>query len=487
MRGGVLRGSRYDVRTATMVDLIGTAYHIESDKIIGGPNWLDWDRFDIAATAPPTTTRDNLNLMLQQMLADRFHLVVRKDTRPMPAFALTTGKTKPKMKPASGAGEGGCKDVPQNPAPGTVPYFAVSCQNVTMKAFAGMLNGFALAGGFNGNYLPNPVVDETGIDGAWDFEMKWTPQPRLPQAGADGISLFDAVDRQLGLKLEPQKLPLPVLIVESVNQKPTPNEPGVAAKIAPAPPTEFEIATIKLTAPDVKDQMGRLQNGRLDLRNFTLRQILQIAWDINDNPEMIAGLPKSADSVHYDVTAKVASTGLVDAQQVDYDTLQIMLRGLLAERFGLKTHMEDRPVSAYTMTAGPQTKLMKADPQNRTNCKSGGSPKNPILNRVITCQNTNMTQFAGVLQNLVQGYVKAPIKDATGLDGYYDFVINFTGVSLLPGARFDPNANSGSADPNGAMTLPEAMLKQLGLKLEMGKRPLPVLVVDHVEDKPADN
>jgi uncharacterized protein (TIGR03435 family) len=73
------------------------------------------------------------------------------------------------------------------------------------------------------------------------------------------------------------------------------------------------------------------------------------------------------------------------------------------------------------------------------------------------------------------------------MEGYWDFSVNFSGVNLLPGAQFDPNATSGTSDPNGSLTLPEALQKQLGLKLEMGKRPLPVLVVDHVEEKPAEN
>src|SRR5204863_5986879 len=115
---------------------------------------------------------------------------------------------------------------------------------------------------------------------------------------------------------------------------------------------------------------------------------------------------------------------------IDFDMLLLMFRGLLAERFGLKVHMEDQPVSAYTMTATKQTKLQKADPQNRTNCKSGAGT-NPILNRLITCQNMNMPQFAAILQNAAGGYVRAPIKDATGLDGYWDFSVNFSGVNLL--------------------------------------------------------
>ena len=110
-----------------------------------------------------------------------------------------------------------------------------------------------------------------------------------------------------------------------------------------------------------------------------------------------------------------------------------------------------------------------------------------MLNRLITCQNMSMTQFAVMLENLASGYVRAPVKDATGLEGYWDFKVNFSGVSLLPGARFDPNETSEASDPNGSLTLPEALQKQLGLKLELEKRPIPVLVVDHVDDKPTEN
>jgi uncharacterized protein (TIGR03435 family) len=98
----------------------------------------------------------------------------------------------------------------------------------------------------------------------------------------------------------------------------------------------------------------------------------------------------------------------------------------------------------------------------------------------------NMTQFAIILQQMVSGYVHAPVKDATGLDGYYDFTVNFSGINQLPGARFDPTA-TGATDPNGSLSLPEALQKQLGLKLEMEKRPLPVLVIEHVDEKPTDN
>ena len=480
-RGGALRGARFEVRTATMVELISFAYDMESDKVLAGPSWLDWDRFDVAAKASPSTTHEDLILMLQKLLAERFQLVIHKDTKPMPAFALTAGKGKPKMKEASGSGDARCQGVPQKPDPGTVPYVVISCHNVTMAALIDVLGGYG-----GGTYMADPVVDQTGLGGTWDFDLKWTARNRLAQAGSDGISLFDAVDKQLGLKLEAKKAPQAVLIVDSVNEKPAPNEPGVATKIPPAPPTEFEVATIKPSAPDATGQNGSIRNGRLNLQNFTLKQMIQAAWDLPNNDEMVVGVPKSAESAHYDVVAKAATSESVKAQDIDTDSLRLMLRSLLEERFGLKAHMEDRPVSAYTMTAGKQTKLQKADSQNRTSCKSGAGT-NPMLNRLITCQNMNMTQFALMLQDMANGYVRAPIKDATGIEGNYDFSVNFSGVGLLPGRAFDPNATSGTTDPNGSLTLPEALQKQLGLKLEMGKRPIPVLVIDHVEDKPSAN
>src|SRR5215467_15623765 len=118
LHGGALRGSRFEVRTATMVDLISMAYNMESNKVLGGPNWLDWDRFDVAAKAPQGTKQEELNQMLQNLLADRFKLVTHKDSKPMPAYALTVGKdNKPKMKQASGGGQAECRPV-QNAAPG---------------------------------------------------------------------------------------------------------------------------------------------------------------------------------------------------------------------------------------------------------------------------------------------------------------------------------------------------------------------------------
>src|SRR5881396_1653313 len=108
--GGVLRRGRYELHKATMLDLITRAYDLDADKVLGGPSWLETDRFDVIATAPPATPPENIRLMLQALLADRFKLAVHKDSKSLPTFALTVGKSgKPKLKESDGSGNSGCQ------------------------------------------------------------------------------------------------------------------------------------------------------------------------------------------------------------------------------------------------------------------------------------------------------------------------------------------------------------------------------------------
>ncbi len=491
--GGVLRGGRYDLRHATMLDLISAAYGVDSAKVAGGPGWLELDRFDIVAKAPPATSPDTVKLMLRSLLSDRFKLVTHADTRQMPAFVLSLGKGKPKLKEASGDAGTGCQGVPQTPQPDAIPINVISCRGVTMESFAQVLRGVA------GAYISDPVNDSTGLKGAWDFDLKWTSRALLARAGSDGITIYDAVDKQLGLKLEPQKAPTPVIVVDGVNEKPTANQPDIATTLPPPPPTEFEVADIKPSMPDARPNGRILPGGRLDLAGLPLRQLIGIAWDINNPEEFIVDAPKFVDSDRFDVVAKASTTtsGPASALQVDIDDLQLMLRALLIDRFKLATHMEDRPLNAYTLLAA-KPKLTKADPLNRTGCKEGPAPASkdprdahPILARLVTCRNMTMAQFADMLPSLASGYVHSAVLDETGIEGAWDFTVNFSPIGALrsalpppPGATADPSAAS---DPSGALSLPDALNKQLGLKLELRKRPVPVLVIDHVEQKPTEN
>ena len=100
--GGVQRGERYELRKATMLDLIRIAWDVDPNIVFGGPDWLEFDQFDIAAKAPPGTAPSKVRLMLQSLLAERFGLVVHHDTRPMPSFVLAQGKNQSKLSKIGG-------------------------------------------------------------------------------------------------------------------------------------------------------------------------------------------------------------------------------------------------------------------------------------------------------------------------------------------------------------------------------------------------
>ncbi|MCU1329450.1 MAG: hypothetical protein JWN34_4820, partial [Bryobacterales bacterium] len=266
------RGGRYEIRSATMVDLIRIAHGVDGDKVVGGPNWLELDRFDVIAKAPADSTTDTHKLMLQALLEDRFKLKLHKDTKPLPTWVLTAGK-KPQLKEAEGSEQTGCKPKastgPQeggvrlitssptgaqttiNLGPGmTIQY---ECRNMTMEAFAGGLRGMLGA-----SLGPNQVLDQTGLKGSWNFDVKWSMQFMGPVGGAsvERVSIFEAMEKQLGLKLEEKQVPTPVLVVDSVTRTPTPNPPEVAKELPTIPlPTEFEVTDVKAAGPEFR--MGR--------------------------------------------------------------------------------------------------------------------------------------------------------------------------------------------------------------------------------------
>ena len=178
----------------------------------------------------------------------------------------------------------------------------------------------------------------------------------------------------------------------------------------------------------------------------------------------------------------------------------MMLRALLIERFKIQAHMEDRPISAYTLLAA-NPKLRPADPLSRTRCTEGPGPDgkdpriaSPVLNRLVTCQNMTMAQIGNELQHVASGYIYGPVLDSTGIKGSWDFTLSFSSADqILPAAATKPTPSPDGtttatvADPNGALSLFDAVNKQLGLKLEKQRRPAPVLVIDHIEETPTEN
>jgi len=529
-RAAPVRNGRYEIKNATMVDLIRFAYGFENDKVLGGPSWLELDRFDVVAKVPADSNSDMNKQMLQALLEERFKLVARKETKPLPAYALVVGK-KPLMKEADGTEQTGCRPKPSSgpgpggPGPGgaavmrltmmtsdgggqpqtftlgpggTIEY---NCRNQSMEQFAANLKGM-----IGNNLGTSPVRDETGLKGVWNFDLNYSIGFVFGPGGDDAnrISIFTAVEKQLGLKLEERQVPTPVITVDSVNRLPSPNPPGTEKLLPTIPvPTEFEVASVKPSDPGGRG--GRFQTqpgGRLTAQGMNLRFLVARAFNTPNfnmfNSDAIVGLPGFADTERYDVIAK-APTPEGATAQIDMDAMAPMILSLLKERFGLKYHTEERPVTAYTLVAA-KPKLKKADPNARTSCKNDTAPPPAAPgSRTWTCRNMTMDQFVDRLQGMNQD-LSWPVANATGLEGGWDFSFTFNQRMAMPAmamAMGGRGGGGGEGAPGGAMptaseptdsyTVFEALEKQLGLKLEKQKRPMPVIVIDHLEQKPTEN
>jgi uncharacterized protein (TIGR03435 family) len=494
MHGPLRQGVRWELKNGSMVDLIAFAYRLEPDKVLGGPSWLEFDRFDVIAKAEPNTPPEKLQAMLQSLLADRFKLVFHNDTKPFSGWALTAGKN-PKLTDSDGSGEPRC-GLRMMPGPGldagagprTVGAIG-SCHNATMEVFANFIRARVAPGIANSSAK---IVDKTELKGTYDFELKFSLTAPPP-------AILDAIDKQLGLKLEPIQIPTPVILVDSANRKPTPNAPEVATAFPPLP-SAFEVASLKPSPPPDGGRGSRggsgagvYQSDRLTRRNATLTQLINTAWSIY-SPDQIVGLPKFADTDHYDlmatVTKSMATTEGGSRDQVDLDLYRPMYQNLLIDRFHMKIHYETRPVNAWVLTA-VKPKLQQADPASRTTWTNGPvagekDPRmgNPALNRLVNCHNMTMAEFAELLPSIAPGNQMSVVRDETGLQGSWNFRLTFSGFGFDTAGAGPQNDAS---DPSGGISLIDAISKQLGLKLALQKRPTQVLVIDHIDPKSTEN
>src|SRR5215831_9688942 len=495
--GGVLREGHYVNRDETMLELIEAGYGVSEDNISGGPGWMSLDLFDVIAKVPDGTTPATANLMLQALLADRFGLVTHRGTQPVPRYVLTIAKGGSKLKAASGSGSPSCQ--PVNPPTGppadlaSQPNIKVACHNLTASGIADNLRQMA-----NG-YFDHDIVDSTKLEGTWDFEIEWTGRGVLAAKGADGISAFDAVEKQLGLKVDLQNVPMESFVVERVNRTPTPNQAGIQTALALAA-ARFEAAQIKPADPDARPFVGLLYTGGSQMRaGGTLRQMIAMSLQVSPNvaDDMLIGLPKSADTQRWDITAKVPSTGegapnIVRGRPAPppFSVGLEMLRGLLVDQFELKFHTENREVTVYALTAATgKRKLTQAADSERSVCKPNPNAPKPYTNIqvMIECTNTSMAELAQNLQQQAGAYIDHPIADATGLSGGWNFLIGWTPKAALQapqtpaptqGPAPTPDQPAGAVVeapvPNGISVF-EAVERELGLKLVKQKRSIPVI------------
>jgi uncharacterized protein (TIGR03435 family) len=499
MQGGFPIPGRYELRRATMLDLIRAAYAVDADKVYGGPSWLDYDRFDVIAKVPAGTRPDALKRMLQSLLAERFKLVVKMDKRPLPAYVLSKAKGGPKLSAADGKSDAfGCQSLPTTRT-GEGAYSRIQCRNVTMEAFAAGLRRLSS----NPTLGTLPVVGATELEGAWDIDLQFPAVVlRFSRASGSSVSnadgIFGAIEK-LGLKLELSKAPQEVLVLEDVKEQPTANPPGVATSLPDLPSPEFEVATIRpceVDGPGTTRPPRFEPGGRVTAMCMPLLALIEGVWNLGPQQKSVGGpkwLESDSRGGRYTITAKAPAGTFADASgnapTQSRDALNAMMRALLIDRFKLAVHFEDRPVDAYSLVA-VKPKLTKADPANRTGCTRETKAEGAGFSSRFVCQNITMAQFAEQLQGLDPVYISYPVLDATGLDGAWDFTIsnNLVVAGLLGGRGGGAAAAPGElADPSGSLSFIDAIEKELGLKLEMRRRPAPVLVIDHIEEKPTEN
>jgi uncharacterized protein (TIGR03435 family) len=212
---GIIRpapgGQRYVATNVPLRLLLTVAYSVKGDQITGGPDWVDTARFDMNAAAARPSNSDELHLMLQNLLAERFHLRFHKETKQLPIYALSVDKDGPKLHAhqAQNAGE---------------PWIDQSIERilqVTMHAKVVTMDYFAFR---LSQVLDRPVINQTKLPGSFDFDLAYTrePPPGIPENAllngqpldTSGPTIFDALRRQLGLKLEATKGPVQILVID---------------------------------------------------------------------------------------------------------------------------------------------------------------------------------------------------------------------------------------------------------------------------------
>jgi uncharacterized protein (TIGR03435 family) len=210
-RGGQIRPSKGQIamENVSLWKAICFAYGIGEDKdyAITTPGWMKTERYDIVGKIPPGTTWEQMLRMLQGTLAERLKVTVHRETKDLPVYALVVAKDGPKLQAAEMM-HGGFRLGPGS----------IQAEAAPLAAFADRLS----------QMVDRPVIDQTGLVGAFKLSLEWTPDqpaassPEEPARTA-GVSVFTAIQQQLGLRLEARKSAVPILVVDSGERVPTEN------------------------------------------------------------------------------------------------------------------------------------------------------------------------------------------------------------------------------------------------------------------------
>jgi uncharacterized protein (TIGR03435 family) len=498
---------RVDIRNATLVNLIDYAHGIEDDdgredaSIVGGPSWLDFDRFDVAAMVPslqpaiPDNGQPNYGMyapgtngtirpVVERILEERFHLKYHHEDRPLPGYVVTVAKDGPKLAEAKDPTEpGGCQGAREKDNPGRV---TTKCTSETIGQFLTLIGGT----------FRHPLLDRTGLTKPYDFTLRFSSEQLSTRQDSINAYIVE-LNKQLGIVMTLGDVPQPAVVVDHVDRTPTANPPETAKLLPATPELESEVASIRVAGATEPQAQIRPTGSQITLSNFSLEQLVVEAWQLPTGA-MLGNVPPWLDRVRYTILAKLPPE--VDGRTlvIHQDPLDSMLRKLLTDRFQIQSHWGEQKADGYVLLAGTP-RMKKADPNARTYCKYGPAEGEKDVRRVDSpfngmfhCQNVTMAQFADLLSAVARGDIKNRIVDKTGLTGAYDFSLSYTGASRLrlqeaAAQAAAKQAGEATAGPVEGLAIDDAVRKELGVRLEKQPLPLPFLILDHIDETPTEN
>jgi len=194
------------ITNRSLKELIEMAYTVQ-DFQISAPDWLGSAKFDIVAKIPAGAQKDQRPAMMQALLAERFHLAVHRESKEMPAYALVVAKSGPKLQQVEPGGTSMNDNESNNSR-------RITAERASMAVLAETL----------ARIVEHPVVDRSGLQGVYSLKLQYTPDnSKSDGPDAAGPSIYAALEEQLGLKLQTQKLPVEIIVVDYVERVPTEN------------------------------------------------------------------------------------------------------------------------------------------------------------------------------------------------------------------------------------------------------------------------
>jgi uncharacterized protein (TIGR03435 family) len=219
---------RFFVRSIPLRSIIQVVYEVPAFRVTGGPDWVDTERWDIQAKADEAVPESQLHVMMRLLLGERFRLVLRPETRSTPGFALVRTRPDGALGPKLRAHSEPCPSEPAQVAPVVINAMP-PCGRMSGSDRVIMMNARPLSdlATILARRVARPVVDRSGLAGLFDVDLRWTadarssaPIAQAPGAPDDSVSVFTALQEQLGLRLQGERVDTEFLVIDKV-ERPT--------------------------------------------------------------------------------------------------------------------------------------------------------------------------------------------------------------------------------------------------------------------------